>query len=333
MKKKSAFTLIELLVVIAIIGILATISTISLYNTRAKARDTKRVADTKQIQTALELYFNDMGRYPTVSEFDSGSIMSSSTDGDRIYMLNVPSAPSPADGSCDDTSNAFTYMTDSMGTTYNISYCVGGPTGGLASGPKCAAPDGVISSTCGLSGSSVASRNAQRLADIQAILAAMQSMYSANGYYFTAGEHQNSYSGSSLVSGVERRTNCSQVTSQQAGGGFFGVSTPCPATSNWCIKLGANITYDYESAGTNCDSGTVYMRNIPLNNYLTAGTWTTGWWPYHIYVFNDYNGSDDYLRVKYRLEGSSGIVSDHFVNGVTANCGYETGYPNSIHCQ
>jgi len=67
MNSKKAFTLIELLVVIAIIGILATVSIISLSNARAKSRDAKRVGDMKQIQTALELFFNDKNRYPTAA--------------------------------------------------------------------------------------------------------------------------------------------------------------------------------------------------------------------------------------------------------------------------
>ena len=80
---KKAFTLIELLVVIAIIGILATISVIALSNARAKARDAKRIADTKQVSTALEMFFNDNNRYPTDAEFNSGQIGSSTT---AVYM-------------------------------------------------------------------------------------------------------------------------------------------------------------------------------------------------------------------------------------------------------
>ncbi|MBI2047822.1 MAG: prepilin-type N-terminal cleavage/methylation domain-containing protein [Parcubacteria group bacterium] len=56
---REGFTLIELLVVIAIIGILSAVVLASLNSARQKSRDAKRVADLKQMQLALELYFDD----------------------------------------------------------------------------------------------------------------------------------------------------------------------------------------------------------------------------------------------------------------------------------
>ncbi len=58
------FTLIELLVVIAIIGILSSVVLASLNGARTKARDARRVAEIKQIQVALELYYDAKGKYP-----------------------------------------------------------------------------------------------------------------------------------------------------------------------------------------------------------------------------------------------------------------------------
>lgn len=63
---KKGFTLIELLVVVAIIGVLASVVLASLNTTRSKARDAKRITELKQIQTALELYYNDYGAYPNI---------------------------------------------------------------------------------------------------------------------------------------------------------------------------------------------------------------------------------------------------------------------------
>jgi type II secretion system protein G len=65
--KSKGFTLIELLVVVAIIGILATVVLSSLSSARERARDAKRLADVKTIQTALEMYANDNGgEYPMI---------------------------------------------------------------------------------------------------------------------------------------------------------------------------------------------------------------------------------------------------------------------------
>ncbi len=61
---KKAFTLIELLLVTAIIGILATAALTSLGKAREKARDVQRVANSKQMILALELYYDDYGGYP-----------------------------------------------------------------------------------------------------------------------------------------------------------------------------------------------------------------------------------------------------------------------------
>jgi uncharacterized protein (TIGR02145 family)/prepilin-type N-terminal cleavage/methylation domain-containing protein len=143
-KQKSAFTLIELLVVIAIIGILATIAVVALQNARAKARDARRVADVKQVQTALELFFNDMNRYPTAAEFAAGSIFSTSTQGTTTYMAIIPTPPSPADGVCKSSNNgSYSYLAMSSGGAYSIYYCLGGQVGSIAAGQHCATPVGI----------------------------------------------------------------------------------------------------------------------------------------------------------------------------------------------
>jgi len=161
LKPKKAFTLIELLVVIAIIGILATVSIISLTNARAKSRDAKRAGDMKQIQTALELFFNDNNRYPTVTEWATGQIYSTSTTGTSTYMQIIPSAPTPNDGSCTSNQNAVSYSPAVEGTSYSVSFCLGGNTGTLTSGPKCLTPGGIVDWDCSCGDPVIDSRDLQ----------------------------------------------------------------------------------------------------------------------------------------------------------------------------
>jgi len=64
MKNKQGFTLIELLVVISIISLLASIVLASLNSVRAKARDTKAIAELRSISIALQLYYDKYNSYP-----------------------------------------------------------------------------------------------------------------------------------------------------------------------------------------------------------------------------------------------------------------------------
>src|SRR5258708_37539008 len=70
MKKKNSsflrqgFTLIELLIVIAIIGILSSLLFVNFSGARERARDSKRKTDLTEIKNALQLYYNDYGKFP-----------------------------------------------------------------------------------------------------------------------------------------------------------------------------------------------------------------------------------------------------------------------------
>lgn len=126
---KQGFTLIELLVVIAVIGILSTLAIVSLAGVRAKSRDTKRVADIKQIGNALELYFNDTGSYPTI--ITPGQPLKSAS---TTYMGKIPSNPTPmTDGGCPNQDYQYYYITAT--NTYVVGSCISTPQGAFIKGP------------------------------------------------------------------------------------------------------------------------------------------------------------------------------------------------------
>lgn len=150
MRNNKGFTLIELLVVIAIIGLLSTLAVIALNSARAKSRDSKRVADIKQVQTALELYFADFNGYPaqTVTLGDDTEAKSLSSLGfddvitGTTYMGLVPAAPLPFEAGCTEANNAYEYLSTD-GTTYSITFCLGAKTGDLQGGAHTANPNGL----------------------------------------------------------------------------------------------------------------------------------------------------------------------------------------------
>ena len=138
MKNKKGFTLIELLVVIAIIGLLSTLSVLALNGARARARDAKRISDIKQIQTALEMYYNENNVYPA-----STSALTTTTP---PLIRTVPTAPVPADGACNNTNNPYAYSASNgttLTSTYTLTYCLGAGVGSVSSGVHTATPAGI----------------------------------------------------------------------------------------------------------------------------------------------------------------------------------------------
>lgn len=102
------FTLIELLVVIAIIGLLSSVVLASLNGARTKARNARRIADLQQMQTAMELYYNDNNGYPV------GTSSLAPT-----YIASVPTDPGSG-------SAAYTYVRSSNGNYYCLGAAIEG---------------------------------------------------------------------------------------------------------------------------------------------------------------------------------------------------------------
>lgn len=131
-KYASGFTLIELLVVIAIIGILASIVLASLSSARAKGRDARRVADLKQLQVAMELYYSSNGHYPIAAAAATAYNVGDGTNGlnakglTSSYIASIPNDPSG--------STQYYYW---AGDTTGSSYCLGAKIEGTTPASTC----------------------------------------------------------------------------------------------------------------------------------------------------------------------------------------------------
>ena len=95
LKNKKGFTLIELLVVVAIIGILTSVVLASLNTARVKARDAKKIASFRQIQSALEMYYSTNGNYPILLAYinpSSGNVnwLTGFATALQPYLSSVP---------------------------------------------------------------------------------------------------------------------------------------------------------------------------------------------------------------------------------------------------
>lgn len=66
-KSKSGFTIVELVIVIVIIAILTTITIVAYRGVQGRARDDRRKTDIATITKAMEIYYDDNGRYPATS--------------------------------------------------------------------------------------------------------------------------------------------------------------------------------------------------------------------------------------------------------------------------
>lgn len=118
------FTLIELLVVIAIIAMLASVILASLSSARFKAADARRKVDLRQLQTALELYYNDNNAYPSTGGNWYGNTPNGGNRSAWIpglaptYIATLPQDPYYTPTACGTWGGAYLYRSD--GKDYKI---------------------------------------------------------------------------------------------------------------------------------------------------------------------------------------------------------------------
>jgi len=128
------------------------IITNSLNNVQDNSRDAKRVSDVHQLANSLYLYYNDNKGYPDAKNGVPIGII-------PYYMSSNLVAPTPIDGNCNDFYNSYWYTPEGSPTTttdttgksvvlypsYQVSFCLGAITGGIASGVNTISPIGIQS--------------------------------------------------------------------------------------------------------------------------------------------------------------------------------------------
>jgi general secretion pathway protein G len=113
-RDQRGFTLVELLIVVAVIAILGTVAVFALTRSQRAARDTTVVYDLNQMQTALEYYYTENGRYPEVV---ADGFWSDSTKPGLAKELHkqLDALPQPPrDG------QQYVYMVNKKGTSYYL---------------------------------------------------------------------------------------------------------------------------------------------------------------------------------------------------------------------
>lgn len=63
-QRSGGFSLVELLTAIALIGILTSVAAVSWAEVRKNSRDRERMTDLRQLELAIELYYQDHGYFP-----------------------------------------------------------------------------------------------------------------------------------------------------------------------------------------------------------------------------------------------------------------------------
>ncbi len=169
----------------AIIGTLSTIGVVSYSSARSSARDVKRVSDMKQLQTAVELFFENNNHYPgdgrpgnegMILGVEKTKTLSDAGFGPKIegtpYMVGVPKNPEPfgtpyvyrslnSDGSdCND---------DACGS-YAILFSIEKPQGNYLAGAHAMTPAGIAGAEGGYAGEGVVGAG-KEIVGIQAVQA------------------------------------------------------------------------------------------------------------------------------------------------------------------
>ncbi|OGL62365.1 hypothetical protein A3E97_02925 [Candidatus Uhrbacteria bacterium RIFCSPHIGHO2_12_FULL_47_12] len=158
-------TLVEILVVVAIIALVGMLAAVAVGSARSKERDATRLSNVRQIQSALEDYFNENNAYPEGEALPLGDSAQSaclgitgfhadcSTETATIIRVVPRTYESglPGKVTCGNPARkAFCYSLLSEGNAYAIQFELENalPGAGLQKGVNCAVPGKMAAGAC-----------------------------------------------------------------------------------------------------------------------------------------------------------------------------------------
>lgn len=165
MKTFKGISLIEIIVVAAIVLLVASLAAVAVSAARSKQRDATRLSNVRQVQSALENYFNESNEYPIGSNLPLGDGMQSrclslsgfqaDCSGESSIFLRVVTG-TYQDGladlvTCGEVpSSAFCYTQTDEGLGYQIEFELENALSlvGLIEGVNCATPSGIEGGAC-----------------------------------------------------------------------------------------------------------------------------------------------------------------------------------------
>ncbi|MEK9155427.1 MAG: hypothetical protein AAB839_02145 [Patescibacteria group bacterium] len=154
---------VEVLIIGAVVGIIGLISGYAVLSARSHTRDVTRLANVREIQMALELYFQNHSSYPVAVEpvalgqaltaclSQEGFAAPCSKSGPTPYLESVPTPPTSGLGgesSCSNVDDAYCYSGTADAFRVQFELERGNALLGLASGANCVTEDGMKAGAC-----------------------------------------------------------------------------------------------------------------------------------------------------------------------------------------
>lgn len=123
--RSKGFTIVELLIVIVVIAILATLVIVTFTGIQQKARDSQRQTDINAIDSHLEAYYATNGKYPLLTDLNSGTFRSSYMRGLDAQALVSPKGATITGSDSSGTQEAYGYVPTPTGCDNTTTDCTG----------------------------------------------------------------------------------------------------------------------------------------------------------------------------------------------------------------